>query len=401
MMQISRLDLSPGTDALPPPALDLDLSGQMPLPSWMSFSRAGAAMRRRTDGSLEMVASGQPRFSADISAGMRPALLIEEQRTNLLLQSSAIHLPPWQAVTDATTSVTVQAGAAMAPDGTMTAARLVFSGKAANAPLAWRQTVTGLVNPTILAPSVWLRADTPTTVWARPGNGAAGLVSLAVTTTWQRFELPPGSNGATSFDFDLGAPLQSAAPATSILAWGAQLEAGAQATSTILSGTTRGTRPAETLTAPLGSWFNPVRGTLAMDFTGPAADGIRRFLLNISDAGTTRFNVRSGDLGSGPFPVFVTGDGTTVSWVNAPAGAPSTGRRRVAVSWSRGAIRIAVNGQVSSAAAGGYTPNPLLTTLSIAGQGTATGHLNGHIARIRAWTRDLDPASLRQLTRAA
>ena len=81
-----------------------------------TFTRASAGSYWDKDGVLQQAASGQPRFDHDPVTGAPLGILIEEQRTNLLLRSSEFDDAYWSKIAVALTPNT-----AVAPDGTLTA----------------------------------------------------------------------------------------------------------------------------------------------------------------------------------------------------------------------------------------------------------------------------------------
>lgn len=69
------------------PYVELDFT-RMLFDSRVSFSRSSTAARYKADKSLEFVASNVPRIDHDPATGAVRGLLLEEQRTNLLTQST-------------------------------------------------------------------------------------------------------------------------------------------------------------------------------------------------------------------------------------------------------------------------------------------------------------------------
>jgi len=144
----------------------------------------------------------------EYSTGIR-GLLMEEARTNLLKDSEDFTTANWPQNT-----ATVTANQAIAPDGTMTADKVVCSGTQ-----RIRQAVTGLANPSDVAPSIYIRADAPTTVTMRAGSTIGSYV-VNVTTEWQRAEVTAGSNEANFLNFDVEGVDNT------FYVWGGQFELG-------------------------------------------------------------------------------------------------------------------------------------------------------------------------------
>ena len=88
--------------------------------SRLTFSRGCPAFYVGSDGVMRQAASNVPRFDYDpITLALR-GLFVEEQRTNLLLSSQAFDSSNW-----VKSNVSVVANAATAPDGTMTADKVI------------------------------------------------------------------------------------------------------------------------------------------------------------------------------------------------------------------------------------------------------------------------------------
>lgn len=184
----------------------------------------------------------------------------EKASQNLLLQANALGTTPWGTlVTGNGVLPVVTNNAATAPDGSLTASKIAFTGFSGSGSAIVRQAVAGLANPTTLAPSIWLRADTPCSINLRQGDGIAGYVTVNITTAWQRFKPTPGSNAATSFNFDVTANITTGT--VNVYAWESQLEPGTTVvTSEIPTAAAAVTRPRDLILWPL-SIFSDVEGT--------------------------------------------------------------------------------------------------------------------------------------------
>lgn len=103
------------------PYVELDFT-RMAFDTRVAFSRSSTATRFRADKVLETVASNTPRIDHDPLTGAVRGLLLEEQRTNLLLRSQELDASTWVKV-----STSIVADATTAPDGTSTADKVVES----------------------------------------------------------------------------------------------------------------------------------------------------------------------------------------------------------------------------------------------------------------------------------
>jgi hypothetical protein len=167
-----------------------------------------------------------------------PRLLLEPQRTNLVLQSESFdNTGSWIPAAAGTASApVVTANNATAPNGTLTADTIVFNSGAGTTP----------TDQSVIYQSITLGAGTYTgSFYARVTSGtgqlmfrhagSANYTTANLTTSWQRFQSAELTAGGTIF-FEIGIrrglnePINSS---VSIEIWGAQLEAGSYATSYI------------------------------------------------------------------------------------------------------------------------------------------------------------------------
>jgi hypothetical protein len=109
------------------PAFQTDFTAISSLPAGISLTRATTGTYFNASGVLQTAAIDAPRFDHNpVSPFAATGLLIEEQRTNLMLQSGNLADPAWSTNSNVTSPV-ITANAATAPDGTTTAAQVAFS----------------------------------------------------------------------------------------------------------------------------------------------------------------------------------------------------------------------------------------------------------------------------------
>jgi hypothetical protein len=182
----------------------------------LAFTRASTATRVNASGLVEAVASGVPRL--DYLNSTCPKLLLEPQRTNLVAYSEQFDNVYWtkQAGTVVTANQTIS------PDGTQNADLIVGTGNgifisALTVPSASPNTKSVYLKGVSGGEVVILQDPTQTV-----NNTICNL-----TTSWQRFTLTETQTGGA------GGLWIAGIQAGGIYAWGAQLEAGAYATSYI------------------------------------------------------------------------------------------------------------------------------------------------------------------------
>jgi hypothetical protein len=144
-------------------------------------------------------------------------------RTNLLLQSQTFENAAWQAATGAGSSITRTANYAAAPDESLTATRIQYT----SVNFALLQQARTVVSGQVYTVSVYARSLGSNVSLALGDDGIAPLMTINVTSSWQRFTVTLTANSTT-----LTTKINSGANAD-VLLWGAQLETGSTATAYI------------------------------------------------------------------------------------------------------------------------------------------------------------------------
>ena len=253
------------------PTLNLNFARSKKLDPRITFTRTSSATRTNAQGLIEVVSTDTPRFehSYNSSTGSVNSLglLIEESRTNLLLQSTTPDnlVSPWGKGIN-----TTRVGVTTAPNGTNTA--VYYSGDGSGANEFVNQTVNLLANTTYTV-SVWVKlisGSVPTSgnIISAEYNNGTGLVRANVsfngnlTTEWKRFSTTYTNINATSASKYFTADQNNTAQ---IAIWGAQVETGAFPTSyipTVASTVTRSADNASMTGTNFTSWYNSSEGTL-------------------------------------------------------------------------------------------------------------------------------------------
>jgi hypothetical protein len=243
-------------------------------PTAPTVTRSGnTATRVNQQGYIEVVNANLPRFDYDPVTLLCKGLLIEESRINLLLWSGAISAGDWTLGAN----VSVTADTTVSPDGTQNADTVTVTGTGNGV----YQTVT-VVASTAYTFSIYVKLGTIEAADYKiafyNATGAAFISSDVLPTTGT-----PTSTGWTRLTYAVTTPvgcvsmrayvLRNTAISTgTVHLWGAQLEAGAFATSYIPTTTASVTRNAEVCsvaTSDIPS-FSAEPATIVIDVTPQA-----------------------------------------------------------------------------------------------------------------------------------
>lgn len=289
---------------------------------------------------LQTAASGIARFDHNPTTGESLGLLIEESRTNLLLFSYEFENSSWSSLA---VGATVTPNTVIAPDGTLTADKLIINSGATTNYLRqgitvaavtytmsvfakagefntvgiqltnlWSPTVNGIFN---LATGVATTSDNCTTSITSVGNGwyRCSVISSVIPTagaTGRTFILA-GNNG------NLGV---SGNGFSGIYIWGAQIEAGSFSTSyipTLNSQVTRAADAASMTGTNFSTWYNSGEGTMYAEAIAPStttntsvgivelsnsASAASNYIAIYRQSATWRFRTNLANLNLNPFP---------------------------------------------------------------------------------------------------
>ena len=240
----------------------------------LAFSRASTATRVNASGLIETVSSNVPRL--DYTNSTCPKLLLEPQRTNLVIYSSDFTDASWGKAVAGSSSVTVTGNNTTAPDGTNTADLISLSRSATSEIAAlFRGTSTGTGT---FKGSIWLKAkgtsDVGKTIdlWSWEGT-TRGYTKVTLTANWVRYEQDTTvftGTGSELFDFGLLPAAYSTSTTLNVefYAWGAQSEAGAYSTSLIPTTSSTVTRLADACSKTgISSLIGQTEGTLFVDLS--------------------------------------------------------------------------------------------------------------------------------------
>ena len=246
----------------------------------MTVVRATTATRVNSSGLIESSAVNVPRL--DYTGSTCPSLLVEPQRTNLALYSEQFDNAVWTK-----TRTTVVSNATIAPDGSLTADKLIPSIDN-NTHILQQSNIS--VTAQIYSATVYAKKGEYDTVrlflsnlWSPNPNAIFNLTTKSIVSTqngtakiteltngWFKLEITStinavagstgqlliygGNNGIVSFAGD---------GTSGVFIWGAQLEAGANATSYIPTTTASVTRNADFISKTgISSLIGQTEGTL-------------------------------------------------------------------------------------------------------------------------------------------
>jgi hypothetical protein len=401
-------------------ALTLDfLSGS--LDSRVTFTRSTTATFTGSNGLIQTAAINTPRFDYDPVTLAPRGLLIEEQRTNLLTYSEQFDNAAW-----GKTDITVTANATTSPDGTTTA-DLLTEGSAGTAIISATATDSG---PTI-ASSIYIKAGTATwvrlqltsganavRVWLNAATGALGASSIAGTgvfvsatvtalaSGWYRVSFAGTIPSVTSYNLSVNsASADGSATRVSgvtYYSWGAQLEAGAFATSYIPTVASQVTRSADVATMTgtnFSAWYNQSEGTfvVGVTFGGDILASYAFAVRNDAASNTVGFDVDA----AGAYRLRITDNSVNQALVNGVNPVSANTTYLMAGAYKLNDFAVSANGGAVVTDTAGTVPTG--NTYMAIGSATSAGaiSLNGHIRSIAYYNTRLPNTTLQSLTAPA
>ena len=327
-----------------------------------------------------------PRFDYDPVTLAPKGLLIEEQRTNLLLRSEEFENASWDK-----SIATITANYAVSPDGTADADRFVSAG--GSFPQI-AQSVTVLTGDHTV--SIYVKSDGTSQIQQTLIFDGSS-VNFTPTDTWTRITLTKNVTVSAAKSVVIATNSASAA-ASSFLIWGAQLEAGSFATSYIPTVASQVTRTADVATitgANFSQWYNQSEGTFVAQFDmigGSAANTNNQIVLSpIADA-SNRHIIYNADAQIAGYTVV---GGVTQAYLPMGSLAANT-TSKMAYAYQVNNFAASQNGGAVSTDTSGSLPVP--TLMGIGSGGLGGNQLNGHIRSIRYYPTRLSNAQLQALT---
>jgi hypothetical protein len=233
-------------------------------PKEFTVDRNSTATCVGSDGLIKTVQANEARI--DYSNDPNGALLVEPQRVNLITYSNDFNVAPWVKTkygTGATPVITPNY--ALAPDGTMTASRIVFDIGTGNTFDDQSYMALFGLGSTEKTGSIYIKSNTGSNVntYVRAGALFDDSNKVVATTEWQRFTETQANGdrflfGARGSDFTDSV--------VDILVWGCQSEEASTASSYIPTNGTTVTRLVEENIENVGTELSSTQVTAFIDW---------------------------------------------------------------------------------------------------------------------------------------
>jgi hypothetical protein len=357
-----------------------------------------------------------PRFDHNPTTGESLGLLVEEQRTNLLLQSNQFDTT-W---TNSNSSETASAGTA--PDGTNTAWELKDTSDVSAQSHSIIQSVS-FTSGTTYTFTVWMKAGTLTEGGIAVPSAAFGailinrvnlstgaVISTSVNSTtvvtpfangWYRIALTATATATASGNVQIrpmnGGTTYIGAGTGTVLIWGAQLEAAAFPTSYIPTTTATVTRSADVASisgSNFSSWYRQDEGTVFADY-GVGGGTQNRYPFTISD-NTTNNRIALFNSSSTVLNARVTVANVATNPGNLSVFATGASKVAIAVAAANNGAIAASNGGLSTAASPAAMPVVDRAYIGLSHNGAEP--LNGSVKRLTYWPTRLSNSTLQSIT---
>jgi len=363
---------------------------------------------------LQTAASGVARFDHNPTTFESLGLLIEEQRTNLLTYSEQFDNAAWTK-----TNATITSNTIVAPDGTLTSDKLVEDIATSTHKITTAS--VSITSGTAYTLSLFVKSAERTAFTFRRSGAAGASASFNLTTLtttgiagsptmtivpvgngWYRCTMSwtasatAGLTIAIELDNPAGTTTYTGDGYSGIFIWGAQLEAGAFATSyiqTVASQVTRSVDSVNMTGTNFSSWYNQAQGTLfgeAATYDVSAA----RISFAVTD-GTTSNRIQIGH-GLNPKGFIGTGGATQMTQSVASVVFTNNTFSKMSLSYANNSGNVAANGTLGTLDTA--ITLPLVDQLRIGVISGTTGTINGTIKKLAYYPLASTSAQLQGLT---
>ena len=398
------------------PTLDLLFAADKTLTAYRgpttSYSRASTGTYFNASGVLTSAAINAPRFDHTYNgtSWISRGLLVEEQRTNVVL-NSADFTSGWT-----TANVAMATSSGTSPDGTNTAVKL-YPTTSTTQTRIYRSSTQRCI-------SVFAKAAEKQFVYFydRPGvyvcwfnlsTGAIGTNATSLSASisncgngWFRCSLAASSGSFSFFQIGVsdadGSTSSTASGTNGILIWGAQEEAGSFATSYIPTTSASATRSADVCQitgSDFSGFWNGTEGSFAVDYDSASPQGWTGAypVLIFSDSSTNAKRIwysGEGGLGGNRFYVDDPSGSTTLIATPISGGSIPT---KASAAYKQNDLAFSYNGGTPYTGASQLIPSGI-DILRI-GQNPASGNqFCGHISRLRYYPVRIPNATLQTLS---
>ena len=406
------------------PSLDLNFSSTKSLvdattgQNLVTFTRASSGTYVDSQGVIRTATTNEARFDHNPTTGESLGLLVEESRTNLLLQSNGFDTT-W---INSNSSETAAAG--IAPDGTNAAWELKDTLDASPVAHSLNQTITSFTSGTVYTFSVWMKAGTLSeggialpsasfgAVLINRINLATGTVitsSANLTTSvvlfpngWRRIIASATATATASGSVQVrsmnGGTTYTGTGTGTVLVWGAQVEAGAFPTSYIPTTTATATRSADVASITgtnFSSWYRQDEGTVFYDGQVSGSESGNKNILGMSSGSGN--NIIDLFIPSGINQRFrVSEGGVTQALQNAIPTASVYSPAKVAYAFKLDDSTSAGNGTVQSTDTSCTIPT--VDRFTFGALATGEAQVAARFKRLTYWPKRLSNTTLQQIT---
>jgi hypothetical protein len=378
-----------------------------------TVTRASTKLRIGSDGLYGSVANNVPAFEFNTDGSYR-GLLVEPGATNLHTHSQAVDDVIWLK-----SGVTVTSNATTAPDGTVTADKMVST--ASSSTIRRVEQNFSATSGTTYTVSAFFKAsewgfaffNAPEAVFTTredcflnlstgvlSGGGASFGRVQALPNGWYRlsYTRTATATATTSFRFGVSdtASTSSAGDGTSgIFIWQAQLETGSVATSPIVTTAGTASRVGDVITlSSASSLIGQTEGTVFAE-VNVSRLGVEGYILRVDDGSTSNiFSIRK--LTTNEIRAVLTAT-TSSGTVNLSSATVTTGVVKIAYAYKSGEIAISVNGVAPVTVAGTFSFGTALSRISV-GANAGSGEWNDTIRSFALFPTRLANATLQSLT---
>lgn len=407
------------------PSLDLrPLDPSSIQPDW--FTRSSVATYLGPTGLIKTAAANEARFEFN-EKGEALGLLIEEERTNIVKFSTDFGDSSW-----AKSRVTLTANAAVAPDGTNTATKVVANTEENTHGLVVNGSGFDMTASKPWTLSVFIKAEVRSRLRLRLGtnvgfigdaifnvaDGVIQTISSGVTGVitpfgngWYRCSITGTTQETATLASSVGFYTSTDTAnvtypddnISGIYIWGAQFEEGAFATSYIPTTGAAASRAADVFYVPTSpEWHNPLAGTIFAEATARnvVPTGVISGIAGFFKGTANTFDYQAVRIGAGNALSAVIGNANSFSGNGLSGQNIAVGETfRMALAGQGTDAVAAARGSAAAALSGGKTWGPDVDRFYIGSQGGTTRFFNGHIRRVAYYPARLSNSDLQEMTK--